>query len=402
SKSYTALGLLRLEERGDVELDEPVSTYLPWFHVKYRHNVNQPVTLRQLLHHSSGIPWESIFDIPDGNKDGALEETVRNIIGIHLFFEPGSCFYYATINYDIIGLVIEKVSGLTFKDYMHSEVFEPLGLTSTRVGGYTGIPNLASGYKSGLFKPLKFDAPVYKGNEPSGYIIANGKDVAAWLRLQLGLQESSLAPLIKKTQLLDKSVRWHIRGSGYYAMGWLEYNGTSGRIGHSGLNPNYAAEFSLNTKKKHAFAVLANCSSRYVYMLANYIGWLLFNERRARIRLHASLQSSFMSTAIFVVLCVLLPLLAGKTAATILGIVRGVRKFQPLTSGDATLIAGVGGIGIILLAAARLIPKAFGWKYFWKTAMVWKPRIFTNALWMTILSAGLGYLTFILSLLFPL
>jgi cyclic peptide transporter len=133
SKSFTALAALKLEKEGLLNLDHPVSRYLPWFYMTYKKK-NCKITLRQLLHHTSGIPWNTIQKIPGGDDANALEQTVKNIIGVELDHRPGTHYQYATINYDIIGLIIEKASGMTYKDYMDKHVLEPLGLSAATVG----------------------------------------------------------------------------------------------------------------------------------------------------------------------------------------------------------------------------------------------------------------------------
>jgi putative ATP-binding cassette transporter len=71
SKAFTAVAVLHLEKEGLLKLDAPVSKYLPWFYVYYN-DEKHPITLRQLLHHTSGIPTRTISLIPPGNADGAL------------------------------------------------------------------------------------------------------------------------------------------------------------------------------------------------------------------------------------------------------------------------------------------------------------------------------------------
>ncbi|MCP5052568.1 MAG: beta-lactamase family protein, partial [bacterium] len=106
SKSFTGLAALKLEAEGLLNLDNPVSKYLPWFYVTYE-GKKVEITVRQTLHHTNGIPFNSIQRIPMGDDENALEQTVRNIVGIELDELPGKQYQYATVNYDIVGLIIQ-------------------------------------------------------------------------------------------------------------------------------------------------------------------------------------------------------------------------------------------------------------------------------------------------------
>ncbi|HLP47886.1 MAG TPA: serine hydrolase domain-containing protein, partial [Candidatus Kapabacteria bacterium] len=91
SKAFTALGILQLEKKGLVNLDDPVSKYLDWFSATYK-GIKYEITLRQILHQTSGIPFKSIGLIPESNADDALQQTVEKLKGIKLSRVPGEAF----------------------------------------------------------------------------------------------------------------------------------------------------------------------------------------------------------------------------------------------------------------------------------------------------------------------
>ncbi len=402
SKSFTALALLQLEEQGLINLDDPVSAYLPWFYVRYQRDRKQEISLRQLLHHTSGLFWKSICNIPEGNADNALEQTVRNIVGIKLKHSPGQCFGYATINYDIIGAVIEKVSGLPFEVYMRQKVFEPLGLIHTKVKGGTGTekgnPHMAAGYKTGLFGPGRYDAPIYRGNSPAAYIISNAKDIAQWMRVQVGLEDTPLESLIRKTHIPDKTVPPYWIDKSHYAMGWFVYKKEKGRLSHLGMNPNFTCEISLRPRPKRAVAILTNSNSRYAYVLGSYIRKFLFDEEIRRIYYMPSYLSTRYSSKIAFMLSLYLTAAVCILISMILDILGGGRQLHPITAEILIYLIGT-GLGIaVLLMAAWLIPKIKR-KYFWKTLIVWKPRIFSIALRLFLTSIGISYIIYVLSLI---
>ena len=81
-----------------------------------------------------------------------------------------------------------RESGKTFEEYMNKNIFKPLHLNNTRIGVSEEIPLKATGYKIGFFSPRRYDAPVFRGNNPAGYIVSNAKDITRWLKLQIGLK----------------------------------------------------------------------------------------------------------------------------------------------------------------------------------------------------------------------
>ena len=168
SKAFTALAILQLVEDDIISLDDNVSKYIQWFKVFYK-NKEVQITIKDLIQHVSGIPTESMSKIPAGDSDDMLEKTVKAINKIELKHKPGTTFEYATINYDILGLVIEIASKLSFEEYLTKKIFQPLNLNNTYVGS---SPNnsISKGYKISFYSPKQYNAPIFRGNFPAGYI----------------------------------------------------------------------------------------------------------------------------------------------------------------------------------------------------------------------------------------
>jgi CubicO group peptidase (beta-lactamase class C family)/signal transduction histidine kinase len=279
SKSFTALAILQLAEKGSVSLNDAVSRYFPWFYVRFKGR-NYKITINQLLHHTSGIPWNTFSRIPQGNSKDALVETTRLIVGIELENIPGERVVYCNTNYDIIGAIIEKVSGMTFEEYMWENIFKPLGLLNTSVGQKRNDPDMAAGYKLVLYSPKKKFFPTYRGNTPSAYMVTNAVDMERFLKIQLGLIEikPDLKKIIEESHKADYSSSKDSFSSQEYAKGWLVVDNGSELIS-SGANPNYSAYIALRPKNKMAVAVLANSSSSDTSNLGkNLLNLLLESE----------------------------------------------------------------------------------------------------------------------------
>ncbi len=182
SKAFTALALLKLEEERLINLSDPVSKYLTWFYVEYE-GEKHDITIEQVMHHTSGIPTETISNLTQSTDDNALKDAVKSLVGIKLDNRPGTVFQYASINYDILGAIIEEVSNMSYEDHMTKKVLRPLGLNNTTVGINRQDLLKSKGYKISFFKPREYDSPNFRGNNPAGYIVSDAEDIAKWLKL---------------------------------------------------------------------------------------------------------------------------------------------------------------------------------------------------------------------------
>jgi cyclic peptide transporter len=276
SKAFTALGIFQLEEKGIIRLDDPVSKYIPWLKMKYD-DQEVEITISQLLYQTSGIPFNTIGDIPETNSDTALEETVRRINGRELENYPGEKFLYATINYDILGLVIQEVSKQSFEEYMEENILKSFNLNDVYVSR-SKIPEqyMSKGYKIGFGRAREYAAPIYRGNIPAGYFISNADGVTKWLQIQLGYgSDISLnEQILAKSHLPDRTVSPGADDASYSG-GWFVYQEGKGVFAHGGQNPNFSSHFILIPDKEIGIAVLANMDSSYTQATAEGIVKLL-------------------------------------------------------------------------------------------------------------------------------
>ena len=279
SKAFTGLGILLLEDEGIISLDDPITKYIPWLRLYYKgeHNGKSvdgevELTIGNFLCQTSGIPFKTIGNIPQGISNISSEETVKSLIGTKLDFYPGEKYQYATINYDVLGYVIQLVSGQTYEDFMKNRIIEPLGLNNTYLfqseAQATGA--LAQGYKMNFFQSKPYNAPRYRGNTPAGYIISNVEDMERWIRIQIGLIEipEQYKRIIEKSHLGDTTVA--SQANHYYAAGW-SVNIKGEDIQHGGSNPNYSSMLIMYPEDKLGICVLTNINSSAASYIAENI-----------------------------------------------------------------------------------------------------------------------------------
>lgn len=270
TKAFTGLAILQLENEGLLKRSDDVRTYIPWLELTYN-GQPQTITLSQLLHHTSGIPSNSITQIPESNAENALELTVKTLLGQQLNRELGSSFEYATINYDVLGLVIETVTKQPYDQYMKQHLLEPIGMENTFVGLHqVQSSEIAAGHKLGFRKAQPYTPPVYRGNIPAGYIVSNANDIAKWMNLQLG-SDSSIKfdrELIQQSHIPDQSVAPFDKDT-YYASGWgiVEKDNKSYWF-HAGENPTFTSYFIMQPDQQLGVAVMSNLNTTFTTAIA--------------------------------------------------------------------------------------------------------------------------------------
>lgn len=147
TKQFTAMAILQLQEQGKLRLTDSVCTYISRCPAAW-----QKVTLHQLLTHTGGIP--NVSSLPDWDETLARHDyTPRQLVGLvetmPLDFPPGTKSHYSNTGYDLLGLVIERASGLSWGDYIEQRIFKPAGMTDSHIIAGRGlIPGRATGYYS--------------------------------------------------------------------------------------------------------------------------------------------------------------------------------------------------------------------------------------------------------------
>ncbi len=130
SKLFTATAAMQLVEAGKLELDAPLTKYLPYF--RLAEEQSRTITVRQVLTHTSGFPDVHDYEWDKPQRDeGAAERFVRSLTGEKMLFAPGKGSSYSNMAFDTMGDVIAKASGMSFDDYVRKHILVPLGMSSS-------------------------------------------------------------------------------------------------------------------------------------------------------------------------------------------------------------------------------------------------------------------------------
>ena len=189
SKSFTATAAMFAAQDGLVDLDAPITTYLPDFHVNsiFEEHPEQKITLRMLLSHTAGFPHDTSYGNNNDNPaEYSFEKHVASIADTWLMFPVGTRYNYSNEGIDLAGYILQVRSGMPFTQYVQEKVLNPLGMkrstldinqvraTSTRAIGHTGVP---------LRPPVDFLLI------PSGGVWTNTADLARYVQFHINKGE---------------------------------------------------------------------------------------------------------------------------------------------------------------------------------------------------------------------
>lgn len=249
SKSFAAFALLQLVDSGDVDLDAPVTDYLPDFSVQGTQN--DAITVRMLLSQTSGLMNPTF--VPAA---GSLSGSVANIADREVVAEPGTEYNYSNLNYWTAALLVETVSGQQFESYLQQNIFAPLGMDDTHsVQQAHPIQGMHAGHVTAYGTALPLPELISDVGGAGG-VITTAEDMGAWLSMQQRGGTTADGERVLSEDLIEES---HTRqpNADTYGMGW-QHTSTQdpARIGHDGTMRSYAARMDLVPSSGYGVAVL--------------------------------------------------------------------------------------------------------------------------------------------------
>lgn len=278
SKTFVTTSLMQLYEKGLLDINKPVTEYLPYF--RLRDPRYKDIIVKQMMNHTSGMPdvYDYEWEKPQ-YEEGALENYVRSIYEYDLLWEPGKAFSYSNLAYEILGDVIAKVSGMTFETYVKQNILQPLGmLNSSFLIGEVSKDAMTSPHILSMTH-----GPGAKVNEFYPYNRIHGPSSTLWSN-PLELSKYAIANLNKGS--LES---FQLLKSESYEMMWQPYaetNKNGSKIGlswflksykgadlvfHTGGDTGYISNLVLVPKHKAALIFFCNCDYINLNMITEHI-----------------------------------------------------------------------------------------------------------------------------------
>jgi CubicO group peptidase (beta-lactamase class C family) len=251
TKEFTAAGILLLAEQGKLDIDAKIASFFPKSPASWSR-----ITLRHLLTHTSGLT--NYNDLPGFEVARKLTaETFIAALGRHaLLSAPGEKFFYSNSNFNLLGYVIEKVSGEDYWSFMARRVYQPLKMASTQQRDPRQIVRgRTTGYEVHEGKPAKRDECDLTDIFSAGAMLSNVEDLSKWV----GALEKGKFLSAKSREKMWTPVKLNDGSTYPYGFGWRlqDHNGETS-IWHTGSTSGFAAALQRFPKRNLAVIVLCN------------------------------------------------------------------------------------------------------------------------------------------------
>ncbi len=264
TKTFTATTLMRLVAEGKVELNAPVRRYLPELQLKDKQAADT-VTVLNLLNHTAGFDWRVNADTGEG--DDALERYVAKMLSLKQIAPPGTRVSYSQAGYNLLGRIIEKVTGQTFEQAVASLVCEPLGLSHSFFARDDIMTRrFAVGHNGGEDGLLSIARPWRhsRGDNPGGGIASSVADLLLWARFHVGDGSAASGVRVLPTNVLHqmKEPTAELRASTLgdaIGLSWFLRDVDGVRtVGHDGSANGQFAELLIVPERNFAVISLSN------------------------------------------------------------------------------------------------------------------------------------------------
>jgi len=258
SKQFTAMAVMLLARDGRLRYDQPVRDFLPELPAATR-----SVTVRHLLNHTSGL-WDYEDLIPESRTAQLDDRDVLALVSSKdsVYFPAGSQYRYSNSGYVLLGLIVARVSAMSFPEFLRARIFQPLGMGATvaHVEGSDTIPRRAYGYspRGGAF--VQTDQSVTSATLGDGGIYTNVDDMTRWDQALYGggteLVDAATMQLATTPPQLPAGATTQ------YGFGWFvdDYRGEK-RWRHTGETSGFRNAIQRFPRRRLTVIVLTNRSS---------------------------------------------------------------------------------------------------------------------------------------------
>jgi CubicO group peptidase (beta-lactamase class C family) len=264
-KQFTATAVMMLVEEGKIGLEDPLTKFFPDAPAAWKQ-----VTIRELLSHTAGFTdYPKTFDM---RRDYTEAQLLKIVAGIPLAYTPGTSWSYSNLGYLTLGIVIYKVTGKFYGDFLQERIFQPLGMNTTRIMSEADIvPNRSAGYRlvKGELKNQEWVSPTLN-TTADGALYFSIRDLAKWdaaLYTEKLLKRSSLEQMWTVTKLKNGQPN-----SGHYGFGWfIETENGHHIVEHEGAWQGFETQISRYVSDNLTVVVLTNLDQAKPDVIAHHV-----------------------------------------------------------------------------------------------------------------------------------
>jgi CubicO group peptidase (beta-lactamase class C family) len=268
TKQFTAAGILLLAQDGKLSVDDPISTHLPGVPPAWTN-----ITIRHLLSHTSGIKNYTGLSGFELTKHLTQKQFIELIGKQPMDFQPGDSFKYCNTGFNLLGFIIENVSGGPYWDFMAERVFKPLGMNSTteRLPGKI-ISNRAHGYEQTNHVWINRDYDL-TDIFSAGAIVSTIGDLSKW---NAALDGTNLLSAATKKRMWTPA-KLNSGKSTKYGFGWyIDTHEGHRNIYHAGSTSGFSASIQRFPEDELAVILLTNTDEQIATTLARKIATFYF------------------------------------------------------------------------------------------------------------------------------
>lgn len=281
TKQFTAACILLLRERGQLKVRDPISRYLPGLPQAW-----QSITIHQLLTHTSGIPnYTDSPELPKLNRTGATpQEMIALVADKPLDFTPGSQWHYTNTGYILLGMIIEKVAGQPYAEFLKSNIFQRLGMTNS---GYDRASDIirerASGYRTREGSIANADFIDMTIPYAAGGIYSTVEDMYLWNEALA--QDGRLLSQDSLNQMFTEYPEATYQGQ-HYGYGVVISRQKFGKLlyYHGGGVEGFSSSIQRYPSERTCIVVLSNWSSFKPWEMGDHIAADLFHQTLPAVR----------------------------------------------------------------------------------------------------------------------
>jgi CubicO group peptidase (beta-lactamase class C family) len=250
TKTFTAAAIMQLRDAGKLDLEDTLDRHVE--------GVAHTPTIRRLLSHASGLQRETQDDSWLSLRFAQPDELLETLAEAELVLPSGARFHYSNLAFALLGIVVERISGMPYQDYVRERLFEPVGLTrvsfeptSPAAKGY-----LAQPYADGVWDTVGVETGAWAS---AGQLWGTAGDICRWGAFLADPDESVLAKSTAEEMRTVQVIADHERWQAGYGLGLgLHRDGDRILAGHGGSMPGFIATLQFSAKEKVAAAALTN------------------------------------------------------------------------------------------------------------------------------------------------
>ncbi|SHN13203.1 serine hydrolase domain-containing protein [Chitinophaga sp. CF418] len=321
SKIFTSTAILQLKEKGRLHLEDTFQHYFPAFPYP-------GITIRHLLTHTSGLPDLELYEplvqqFPDTiiTNDIIISTLIKE--NKPLYFHPGEKYSYCNMNYSLLAMLVEKLSGLSFSDYLQTYIFQPARMLLTycvktsyqQSQGGIATPHVKATFYDTAYSPAfqvkRYRYTGYNNSSPTGAsnIITNTSDLQLFDRAFFDgklLSPASIEEALTPVRLNNGEIYWeHMdtmlgEGKGSYGLGWeiFEQPGFGKSVGHGGFMFGLATFYFRNLDKKQTIIAFDNVAGPTFGNVVTSAFYIMNNQPPMELKMKASLVRLFARTMV--------------------------------------------------------------------------------------------------------